>query len=323
VEPVRLAGTTVTNATLHNQDFISEKDIRIGDTIYIRKAGEIIPEVLSVNMDKRQPDSVPFEFPKVCPVCGAPVARDNGGAAIRCQGAECPAQVQRHIVHFSSRGAMDIEGLGTAVSSLLIENGLIKSPGDLYSLTAQDLLSLPGFGKKSAENLISAIEKSKSSDLSKVIYALGIPQVGQSAAKALSKSFKSMDNLENATLDDLVVIEDIGTVTAEYIINWFKSEQSVHFLKLLRDAGVNMTAEDKSVSSVFEGKTFVLTGTLTKYTRDRAKEIIESMGGKAASSVSKKTDYVLAGENAGSKLTKAQDLGITIISEDEFEQMIK
>lgn len=323
VEPVHLAGTTVTNATLHNYDNIAEKDIRIGDTIFIRKAGEIIPEVLKVNLEKRPEWAVPFEFPETCPVCGAPVKRDAGGVAIRCQGAECPAQVQRHIVHFASRNAMDIEGLGSAVAALLIENGLIKSAGDLYSIDPQAVAALPGMGKKSAENLSLAIENSKKADLSRVVYALGIPQVGQSAAKSLAKHFRTMEALKNADIETLTAIDDIGPVTAEYIVNWFGAEQSRRLLLKLEEAGVNMVSEIAEEGTKFAGMTFVLTGTLSKYTRDEAKSIIESLGGKAAGSVSKKTTYVLAGENAGSKLTKAQDLGITIISEDEFEQMIK
>ncbi|MGM9522096.1 MAG: NAD-dependent DNA ligase LigA [Oscillospiraceae bacterium] len=323
LEPVRLAGTTVTNATLHNQDFIAEKDIRIGDTVLVQKAGEIIPEVLSVNISKRPADSVPYVFPKFCPECGSPVARDDGGAAIRCVGAECPAQRLRHIVHFASRGAMDIEGLGTAVVALLIDNCLIKSAGDIYYLDRQSVASLPGLGKKSAENLIAAIEKSKSNDLSQLICALGIPQVGQSAAKQLAKSFKTIDALSKACEEDLTAVEDIGFITAQNIIRWFQSEQSKHLIGLLRNAGVNMEYTDTSVDSRFQGMTFVLTGALEKFTRDQASEIIESFGGKAVSSVSKKTTYVLAGENAGSKLTKAQSLGIPVISEEEFAEMIK
>jgi DNA ligase (NAD+) len=323
LEPVRLAGTTVTNATLHNADFISEKDIRIGDTVLVQKAGEIIPEILSVNTSKRPADSVQYEFPAVCPVCGAPVTRDVGGIAIRCTGAECPAQRLRHIVHFASRGAMDIEGLGTSVAALLIDNGLIKSAGDIYYLAPQDVAALPGMGKKSAENLIDAIENSKKNDLSQLICALGIPQVGASTGKQLAKSFKSMDNLKAAELSELVSIDDIGEVTAQNIINWFKSEQSIHLLRLLTDAGVNMNYHETQTDQRFAGMTFVLTGTLTKYTRDQAAEIIEKLGGKSSSSVSKKTTYVLAGENAGSKLTKAQTLGISVITEEEFEEMIK
>ncbi len=322
LEPVRLAGTTVTNATLHNQDFIAERDIRIGDTVLVQKAGEIIPEVLSVNLSKRPPDAVPYVFPEVCPECGAPVKRDEGGAAIRCQGAECPAQRLRHIVHFASRAGMDIEGLGTAVAQLLIDNGLISSAGDIYSLRAQDIAKLPGMGKRSAEKLIAAIEGSKSNGLVKLLGSLGIPQVGQAAAKVLARRFKSMEAIENASVEELTDTEDVGPVTAGYIRSWLDSEQSQHLLGLLRDAGVDMTYTEESTDRRFEGKVFVLTGALSRYTRDEAGEIIERLGGKTASSVSKKTSYVLAGENAGSKLTKAQSLGVTVISEEEFESMI-
>ncbi len=323
VEPTQLAGTTVTNATLHNQDFISEKDIRIGDTVLIQKAGEIIPEVLSVIKEKRPEGTVPYTLPEVCPVCGSPVTRDDGGAAMRCRGAECPAQLLRNIVHFASRTAMDIEGLGSAVVQLLLDAELIKSAGDLYSLDAQSVATLERMGKKSAENLIAAIERSKENDLSRLIFSLGILQVGQSASKSLAERFKTLDALENATLDELVSVDDIGEITARNIIEWFANPQSQHLLKLLREAGVNTESTSQITDTRFAGMTFVLTGTLEKYTRDEAAAIIENFGGKSASSVSKKTTYVLAGENAGSKLTKAQTLGVTIISEDEFENMIK
>lgn len=323
VEPVRLAGTTVTNATLHNEDFINEKDIRIGDTVLMQKAGEIIPEILSVNLSKRPSDAVKFVFPSVCPVCGEPVTKDIGGVAIRCHGAECPAQRLRHIIHFASREAMDIEGLGESVSAQLIDNGFIKSAGDLYSLDAQELSTLPGFGKKSAENLIAAIAKSKENDLWRVICALGIPQVGSSAARSLSRSFGSLEALENATLIELCSVNDIGAITAQNIIDWFNSPQSQHLIGLLRNAGVNMISKEEPIGTKFAGITFVLTGTLEKYTRDEAKAIIEANGGKVSGSVSKKTGIVLAGEAAGSKLTKAQELGVRIISENEFEEMLK
>ncbi len=322
LEPVRLAGTTVTSATLHNQDFIAERDIRIGDTVLVQKAGEIIPEILSVNLSKRPADSVPWSFPSVCPECGAPVMRDEGGAAIRCQGAECPAQRLRHIVHFASRAGMDIEGLGTAVAQLLIDNGLIKTPGDLYTLKADDLQELPGLGKKSADNLVAAIAGSRSNGLVKLLSALGIPQVGQAAAKQLARRFRSMEALEAASEEDLTAVDDIGEVTAGLIRSWLDSAQGRHLLSALRDAGVDMTYTEEESDLRFAGKTFVLTGALAKYTRDEATAIIERLGGKAASSVSKKTSYVLAGENAGSKLTKAQSLGIPVISEEDFEQML-
>ena len=323
VEPVRLAGTTVTNATLHNQDFIAEKDIRIGDTVLIQKAGEIIPEVLSVNLKKRPEGTAAFVFPSKCPECGAPVERDEGGAAIRCRGAECPAQLLRNLAHFASRGAMDIEGLGIAVVKLLVESGLIRSASDLYYLDGPSVAALPGMGKKSAENLLASIEKSKKNDLSRLIYALGVLQVGQSAAKALSRAFGSMDKLEKAGEEELTNISDIGSVTAHNITEWFSLSQSRHLLKCLRDAGVNMESKEERGDGRFSGMTFVLTGTLSHYTRDEAAAIIEKLGGKASSSVSKKTTYVLAGESAGSKLVKAQSLGVAVITEEEFENMTR
>lgn len=322
VEPVRLAGTTVTNATLHNQDFITDKDIRIGDTVLIQKAGEIIPEVLEVIKDKRPEGTVPFEIPGICPVCGSPVTRDEGGAAMRCRGAECPAQLLRNIVHFASRGAMDIEGLGTSVAAALLENKLIASAADIYYLDAQSVASLERMGKKSAENLINAIEKSKENDLSRLLSALGIPQVGQSAAKAIAEHFGSMEALKNATVDQLVQVEDIGEITAGNIVYWFNLTQTQHLLKKLEDAGVNMISRAEPKGDLFAGQTWVLTGTLSKYTRDQAGEIIKKQGGKVSSSVSKKTTMVLAGENAGSKLTKANELGVPVISEEEFEKML-
>ena len=322
VEPVRLAGTMVTNATLHNQDFITDKDIRIGDTVLIQKAGEIIPEVLEVIKDKRPEGTVPYEIPDVCPVCGSPATRDEGGAAKRCRGAECPAQLLRNIVHFASRGAMDIEGLGTSVAAALLDSGLISSAADIYYLDAQSVASLERMGKKSAENLLAAIEKSKGNDLSRLLSALGIPQVGQSAAKAIAEHFGSMEALKNASADELTQVEDIGAITAGNIVYWFSLPQTQHLIKKLEDAGVNMISCSEPKGDLFAGQTWVLTGTLSKYTRDQAGEIIKKQGGKVSSSVSKKTTMVLAGENAGSKLTKANELGIPVISEDEFEKML-
>lgn len=323
VEPVRLAGTTVTNATLHNQDFISEKDIRIGDTVIVRKAGEIIPEVLEVVKEKRPEGTLEYRLPDTCPVCGSPVSRDPGGAAVRCRGAECPAQLLRNIVHFASRGAMDIEGLGVSVAQALLENGLIKSPGDIYYLNPNDVAALERMGKKSADNLIASAEKSKGNDLSRLIYAFGILQVGQAAAKSLAQHFGTLEALESATAEELCAVEDIGPVTAENVVKWFSQPQSKHLIGLLRKAGVNTKSLETSVGDLFAGQTAVLTGTLSKYTRDEASEIIRKLGGKVASSVSKKTSFVLAGENAGSKLKKAEGLGVNIISEDEFDEMIK
>lgn len=318
LEPVRLAGTTVTNATLHNQDFITEKDIRIGDTVLVRKAGEIIPEVLSVVMDKRPDDAVPYRFPEVCPECGAPVARDEDGAHIRCTGAECPAQLLRNLAHFASRDAMDIEGLGIAVVENLVKAGLVKTPGDLYFLHEEDVAELERMGKKSAQNLLSAIEKSKSQDLSRLLFAFGIRQVGQKAGKILAQRFGSLDNLQSATVEELTQVDDIGAITAQSIVDWFASPQSQHLIARLKEAGVNMQAEQKGEDQRFAGKTFVLTGTLDRFTRAEATKMIEDRGGKAAGSVSKKTTYVVAGEAAGSKLRKAQELGVPVLTQEEF-----
>lgn len=318
LEPVRLAGTTVTNATLHNQDFITEKDIRIGDTVLVRKAGEIIPEVLSVVMEKRPVDAVPYRFPEVCPECGAPVARDEDGAHIRCTGAECPAQLLRNLAHFASRDAMDIEGLGIAVVENLVKAGLVKTPGDLYFLHEEDVAQLERMGKKSAQNLLSAIEKSKSQDLSRLLFAFGIRQVGQKAGKILAQRFGSLDNLQAATVEELTQVDDIGAITAQSIVDWFASPQSQHLIARLKEAGVNMQAEQKGEDQRFAGKTFVLTGTLDRFTRAEATKMIEDRGGKAAGSVSKKTTYVVAGEAAGSKLRKAQELGVPVLTQEEF-----
>lgn len=318
LEPVRLAGTTVTNATLHNQDFITEKDIRIGDTVLVRKAGEIIPEVLSVVMEKRPDDAVPYRFPDVCPECGAPVARDEDGAHIRCTGAECPAQLLRNLAHFASRDAMDIEGLGIAVVENLVKAGLVKTPGDLYFLREEDVAELERMGKKSAQNLLSAIEKSKSQDLSRLLFAFGIRQVGQKAGKILAQRFGSLDNLQAATVEELTQVDDIGAITAQSIVDWFASPQSQHLIARLKEAGVNMQAEQKGEDQRFAGKTFVLTGTLDRFTRAEATKMIEDRGGKAAGSVSKKTTYVVAGEAAGSKLRKAQELGVPVLTQEEF-----
>lgn len=324
VEPVRLAGTTVTNATLHNQDFISEKDIRIGDTVLIRKAGEIIPEVLAVVLDKRPDGTKPYRLPEACPQCGSPVVRDEDGAALRCTGAECPAQLLRNITHFASKNAMDIEGLGPNLVKALVEGGLIKSAADLYYLEAAAVADLERMGKKSSENLIASIEKSKNNSLNRLIYALGIRQVGDSAAKTLAARFKSMDALSRAGIEELTRIEDIGPVTASYIYDWFNNPQSMHLLGRLKEAGVNMEDRTAEVQTDrrFEGLTFVLTGGLSALTRDEAGEIIERFGGKVSSSVSKKTSIVVAGENAGSKLAKAESLGVKVIDEAEFMRMI-
>lgn len=323
VSPVRLAGTTVTNATLHNQDYIDRLDVRVGDTVLIQKAGEIIPEILEVKKEKRPEGTTPFRLPELCPECGAAVMRDEDGAAIRCTGAECPAQLLRNIAHFASRGAMDIEGLGISVTEALINNGLIQTPADLYYLEPQSVAGIERMGKKSAENLLKAIEKSKENGLSRLLCAFGIRQVGQKAAKVLASHYVNLDQLCAAKREELTVIPDIGPITAQYLTDWLQSPQSKHQIELLRRAGVSFESREEKLDSRFTGKTFVLTGALKSFTRDEAGELIEKLGGKAASSVSKKTSFVVAGEEAGSKLTKARELGIPVLTEDEFLELTK
>ena len=323
LEPVRLAGTTVTFATLHNQDFITQKDIRIGDTVLVRKAGEIIPEVLEVVMDKRPAGTQPYLLPETCPVCGAPVVRDEDGAALRCTGAECPAQLLRNLTHFASRGAMDIDGLGPAVMQQLIDSGLVRTAADLYGLTPEQLEPLERMGKKSARNAVEAIARSRDNDLWRLINALGIRQVGEKAAKTLAQRFGTMDALAAATEEELTAVDDVGPITARYLCQWMESPQSRDLLARLKAAGVNMSCKEEAHDSRFAGMTFVLTGALEKFTRDEAGEMIEKRGGKASGSVSKKTTYVVAGENAGSKLQKAQELGIPVLTEDEFLELLR
>ena len=323
VEPIRLAGTTVSAATLHNQDNIDRLDLRIGDTVLLQKAGEIIPEVLSVNKDKRPDGTQPFVLPSVCPECGSPVVRDPDGAALRCTSPECPAQRLRTLAHFASREAMDIEGLGISVCETLIQAGLVNSPADLYYLEVQSVAALNRMGKTSAENLIAAIEKSREAGLARLLCAFGIRQVGQKAAKVLAAYFEDLDALMGASLEQLTRIPDIGEITASFILEWFANPQSKHQIERLREAGVSFRSKEEKKDDRFAGLTFVLTGTLQSFTRDEASAIIESYGGKASSSVSKKTSYVLAGENAGSKLTKAESLGVPVITEEEFAAMIQ
>lgn len=323
VAPVHLAGTTVTNATLHNQDFITEKDIRIGDTVILQKAGEIIPQVVSVVPDKRPEWAVPYHLPSVCPVCGAPVQRDEDGVAIRCTGAECPAQLVRNITHFASRDAMDIEGLGPAVIQQLVTKQLIASPADLYTLDFAQVAQLEGLGEKSARNLQSSLEKSKTRGLTRLLTAFGIRQVGVKAAQALSRTFQSLDRLMEATEEELTAVEDIGGITAQSLLQWFSAPQSRHLIEALRSADVSFESTEATVGEALAGKTFVLTGTLTRFSRAEAKKLLEAQGAKVSGSVSKKTSYVVAGEAAGSKLVKAQELGIPVLTEDEMTALLE
>ena len=323
VAPVRLAGTTVTNATLHNQDFISRLDVRIGDTVRIRKAGEIIPEILGVDLSKRPENTKPYFLPDRCPVCGAEVVRDEDGAFLRCTGAECPAQLSRNIAHFVSRDAMDIDGLGSAIVESLISQKLIKSPADIYYLTLEEISGLWKSGTTAAKKLLAAIEASKQQDLSRLIYALGIRQVGVKTGKSLAAAFGSMDALMEASLEALTAVPDIGEITAQSIYEWFRQDQSQHLIRRLREAGLNFESKRVITDTRLAGKTVVLTGTLSRFTREEATEKIELLGGKASGSVSRKTSFVVAGENAGSKERKARELGIPVLTEDEFWEMIQ
>lgn len=323
VKAVRLAGTTVTNATLHNQDFISQRDIRIGDTVRIRKAGEIIPEILDVDFSKRPDGTVPYMLPTNCPICGAPTQRDEDGAFLRCTGIACPAQLSRTIAHFVSRDAMDIDGLGSAIVDALIEKGLLKTPADIYTLTLDDLKSLWQKGDTAAKKLLMSIQNSKKQDLSRLIFALGIRQVGAKTGKVLASHFGSMDRLMEATVEELTQVQDVGAVTAQAIADWFSQEQSQEIIEKLKSSNVNMYCQMEVADDRFAGMTFVLTGALSKFTRDEATAQIEKFGGKASGSVSKKTSYVVVGENAGSKERKARELGIPILSEDDFLSMIQ
>ncbi len=320
-EPVLVAGSTVSRATLHNQDFINEKDIRLGDKVVIRKAGDIIPEVIRVVSHAE--NSEKYLLPSVCPSCGANVIREEDEAAVRCVNPECPAQLLRNLIHFCSRDAMDIEGMGDAVLEKLVSSGLLSKASEIYTLKKEDFMTLEGFKDKSSQNLVDAIEKSKHNDLSKLVFALGIRHVGQKAGKILADYFGTMENLMNADLEQLTAIEGFGGIMARSVVDFFSLDQSKREIEAFAAYGVNMASQKEKIDNRFEGKTFVLTGTLPTYSRNEASEIIEKFGGKTASSVSKKTSFVLAGEEAGSKLVKAQTLGITIISEDEFNEMIK
>lgn len=321
LEPVRLAGTVVSRATLHNIDFIRERDIRIGDTVTLQKAGDIIPEIICVDKSKRNGSEVPYEMPTHCPSCGEPVIRDDE-AATRCTNASCPAQLERHITHFASRDAMNIDGMGPAVVRLLIASGLIHDVADIYSLSAGEIEGLDRMGKKSAENLIAAIERSKSAGLDKLIYALGIRQVGEKAARSLAEAFPDIELLFSASEEQISAIYDFGDISAHYIVNFFAHPQTRVLVDELKSRGVKTTYEVQKRGNIFEGMTFVLTGTLPTMKRDEASRLIEENGGKVSSSVSAKTSMVLAGEDAGSKLTKAQSLGVRIISEEELLSML-
>ncbi len=324
LDTVNVAGSNISKTTLHNEDFIKEKDIRIGDTVIIQKAGDVIPEIVEVVKSRRTGEEKQFEMPKTCPVCGANAVREEGEAVIRCIGVECPAKLYRGILHFVSKDAMDIKGLGDAIIDELISRKLIENIADLYKLTLEDLKSLKKDGKKFAQNLIDSIEESKTRDLYRVITSLGIRHVGVKLAKSLAKEYTTMDNLIDAELEELKQKQDVGLITAESIYNFFKQEQSIDLINRLKQAGVNMQLkQEHGTDNRFDGKIFVLTGALEKFSREEASEVIEKFGGKTSSSVSKKTDYVLAGEDAGSKLKKAKELGITILTEEEFNKMIK
>lgn len=323
LDPVKVAGSTISKTTLHNQDFITEKELKIGDIVVIQKAGDVIPEIVEVKKDKRTGEEIEFEMPKVCPVCGAQAIREEGESAIRCTGIECPAKLFRNLVHFASREAMNIDGLGENIIQQLLDKKLIENIADIYTLQFEEIASLKKNGKKFAQNLVDSINKSKENDLYQLITSLGIRHVGTKASKLLARKYNNIDNLIKAEYDDLSRIKDIGPIVANSIINFFHEEQTIDLIIKLKKAGVNTTAkEEENTDNRFEGKTFVLTGSLEKYTRGEASNLIEKYGGKTSSTVSKKTDYVIAGEEAGSKLTKAQKLGITILTETEFKQLI-
>lgn len=322
LEPVRLAGTSVSRATLHNLDFIRERDIKLNDTVTVRKAGDIIPEVLCAHPEKRDGTQIEFFMPTHCPSCGEPVTRDrDDGAAIRCTNSSCPAQLSRSIEHFASKGAMSIDGLGPQIVNALLENGLIKDCADLYLLTEEQVAGIERMGKKSAQNLINSINNSKSAGLERLVYALGIRNIGEVAAQALAARYKTLDALMQANREELCELQDFGEITADCVVEFFSHEQNIELCKKLSELGLNTSSTFVQLDARFEGLTFVLTGTLPSMNRDAASNMIKDRGGKVSGSVSSKTSYVLAGEDAGSKLTKAKNLGINIIDEEEFLRM--
>ena len=324
LEPVKVAGSTISKTTLHNEDFIKEKDLRIGDKVIIQKAGDVIPEVVGVVKEKRTGEEKVFSMPTVCPVCGAKAVREDGEAATRCISMECPARLYRNIIHFASREAMNIKGLGESIIDEFLTRNLISNIADLYSLKLEDIASLKQNGKKFAQNLIDSIEESKNNEFYRVLNGLGIRHIGVKAAKQLAKKYKNIDNLKDATLEDLYSTDDVGEIMAQSVYDFFKEQQNEDLINKLKLAGVNFENNEDEITDLrFEGKIFVLTGALDKYSRKEAEEIIEKFGGKTSSSVSKKTSYVLAGEDSGSKLVKANELGVTVISENDFEEMIK
>ena len=323
LEPVRLAGSTISKTTLHNEDFIKEKGLKIGDKVVIQKQGDVIPEVIAVNKEKRTGNEIDFSMPTTCPVCGAPAIREEGEAALRCTGIECPAKLLQNIYHFASKEGMNIEGLGIKIVEQLIDNNLISNIADIYDLNLEDIKQLKKDGTKFSQNLINSIENSKNSDLSNLICSFGIRHVGRKQAKILARKYQNLDNLMNASIEDLTQKDGIGEVIAQSIYNFFNDTQSLDLIERLKKAGVNtISLEETSEDNRFEGKRFVLTGSLQRYSREQAQDIIEKFGGKTSSSVSKKTDYLVAGEDAGSKLTKAQELGVTILSEADFLKML-
>ena len=324
LEPVKVAGSTISKTTLHNEDFIKEKGLKIGDIVVIQKAGDVIPEIVEVNKSKRTGEEIEFEMPKVCPVCGALAVREEGESAVRCIGIECQAKLSRNIIHFVSREAMNIKGLGENIIQELLDKNLINNIADIYYLKQEDFESLKKDGKKFATNLIEAINASKNNEFERVLTGLGINHIGVKAAKALAKRFKNIENLINAEFEEINMIEDFGEIMAKSVYDFFKQEQTIDLINRLKQAGVNLeTIEDENIDDRFEGKVFVLTGTLDSFSRKEAEKIIESFGGKTSSSVSKKTDFVLAGEDSGSKLTKANELGVKVITEEDFKNMIK